>query len=640
MNLQKTQITTIEFLNEIHGANAIIFFNTGGITWKDKPKTYLDAESKLKWVNTEKHKDIYYIVNSGGSKDPDIIKINACFVDLDVGKDENGNYFPVSVVNERKAFFMGQVNRSPLIPTFIVETRNGYHIYWLLYPGTTLEQFTVIQKRIAYYFKGDPSVVNPARVMRLPGYYWIKPDKNCEKFYVPVISYNPVRYTFSELQCAFPSVSDDDFEKYKEQGKSPKPRKSAYNNSYNIYTSSIYVGTKPQNIAFEDMGKIIEYLKSINPKDYLKIQSDNEKIIFNCPFHNDTQPSANIYKYKKYYYFKCHSSKCNVGPLKIIDFVIKQRDCSTTEAIKVLMDFYNIRFDETWKQRQQEILDHNIDIISNIQDYEAQYPYLYKAIHRIKNDLITKLQFAKAHISFQSGKGELVFVCSLRKFEKLRTNGMSEDDCLGRQNERIDRYCLLGLMRKLNDHEIPAILLENAYEQRELIKNGTSTNMYRSQFYTIPEYTAENLNAADATVKKLTDANIRMNAISRDTVIQVFGLEKAKEIYPQINTNKISQSGEKLIPQIEKILLRDINANGYSKVIDIVAELQKEYDWKAVTDRRVKKYIPGLLVKNHLVEITATKILKEKYQIVCAGYPKIIIPDWLQNAHVTHRQEQ
>ena len=52
MTTQETiqTVTTSEFIEAIHGSNAEIYFNVGGKTWKNKPQTYNDLESKLKWL--------------------------------------------------------------------------------------------------------------------------------------------------------------------------------------------------------------------------------------------------------------------------------------------------------------------------------------------------------------------------------------------------------------------------------------------------------------------------------------------------------------------------------------------------------------------------------------------------------------
>lgn len=627
---EEISISTEDFLHKIHGKDALVYFNVAKQTWCNKPQTYLQAKWKLQRDN--QNKDICFIVNSGGSKDIQITRINACFLDWDCGSDSEGKYFPLDIVAEKKSEFLASHDSFPLSPSYIVETRNGYHVYWLSCPGTKNDEFTDMQKRIAYYFKGDPSITNPARVMRLPGYDWVKPGKNCPRFPVRIVRYTPVRYIFSQLKNAFPSVSEEEFNSYKGQNKK-KGRISAHNNNYGYYkdnTWSIYVGTKPeQGITVDTLEQAIEYVKRINPAKYFGFEPSEKSMVLSCPFHSDRTPSASLYQHQGVYYLKCHSSECQYGPKTIIDIIRDKEDCTTSEAIFTAMKLFNIELDKGWKSEQENILKQNITTIENIGDYQEQYPSLYSCIHRIQADLISKIEYAKEHVALKSCDNQFMFICSLRKFQELATNGLCVKDDVGRQNERVDRYCLLGLMRKLPDKEIPCNLLENAYEQREAIQNTCSpngkVNTPRTQFYSIPEYTPELFKEADAIAKKLKEAGARMNSISYDLIRDVFGEDKAREVYPQINRKEMSSGGKKISGKVESILLRDLEQKGYSQVCHIVAEMQKEYDWKTVTDRRVKKYVPGLLRKHNLMEITANGQLKEKYTINSAGFPKIII---------------
>lgn len=59
----------------------------------------------------------------------------------------------------------------------IVETKNGYHIYWVI-QGGSVNKFVPIQKALASKFGSDPMITNLTRVMRIPGFYHMKnPDK-------------------------------------------------------------------------------------------------------------------------------------------------------------------------------------------------------------------------------------------------------------------------------------------------------------------------------------------------------------------------------------------------------------------------------------------------------------------------------
>ncbi|REE67591.1 putative DNA primase/helicase [Paenibacillus taihuensis] len=54
--------------------------------------------------------------------------------------------------------------------SLIVETKNGYHIYWAIKNGA-LSRFVPIQQALVRKFNSDPKITDLARVMRVPGFY-------------------------------------------------------------------------------------------------------------------------------------------------------------------------------------------------------------------------------------------------------------------------------------------------------------------------------------------------------------------------------------------------------------------------------------------------------------------------------------
>jgi hypothetical protein len=63
--------------------------------------------------------------------------------------------------------------RTQIKDTMIIETKNGYHIYWVL-QGGSVSKFVPIQKALAKKFSSDPMITNLSRVMRIPGFYHMK----------------------------------------------------------------------------------------------------------------------------------------------------------------------------------------------------------------------------------------------------------------------------------------------------------------------------------------------------------------------------------------------------------------------------------------------------------------------------------
>lgn len=119
--------------------------------------------------------EAYFTVNgfkgSSDAKKENCTSINAFFIDIDGRKDPGE-------IEEIKA---------RLMPTYILETKNGFHMYWLLddpvfKKGISEEEWAaavtrweVIEQSIVTTLKADPVVKDLTRIMRIPDtYYWKK----------------------------------------------------------------------------------------------------------------------------------------------------------------------------------------------------------------------------------------------------------------------------------------------------------------------------------------------------------------------------------------------------------------------------------------------------------------------------------
>lgn len=119
--------------------------------------------------------EAYFTVNGfkGGidAKKEQCTSINSFFIDIDGRKD-------LAELEEIK---------KRLMPTYILETKNGYHLYWLLdeaieREGLTQEEWDAhvarwerIEQSIVTTLKADPVVKDLTRIMRIPDtYYWKK----------------------------------------------------------------------------------------------------------------------------------------------------------------------------------------------------------------------------------------------------------------------------------------------------------------------------------------------------------------------------------------------------------------------------------------------------------------------------------
>lgn len=92
---------------------------------------------------------VFMVVNRGGTRDRDIQEITAVFIDSD-----------------------GQMSLEQILalkPHLVVQTSSGrYHAYWRV-TDLPVQEFKRFQQALAAKFGTDPSVCNPARLMRMPG---------------------------------------------------------------------------------------------------------------------------------------------------------------------------------------------------------------------------------------------------------------------------------------------------------------------------------------------------------------------------------------------------------------------------------------------------------------------------------------
>lgn len=88
----------------------------------------------------------------------------------------------------------------PILPSMVTQSKNGQHLYWLSYGDATFADHRKMQARIAAALGSDPTVIDPSRVLRVPGFY----HKKTEPFLVTLLETHPERrYWFNEMRSAF-----------------------------------------------------------------------------------------------------------------------------------------------------------------------------------------------------------------------------------------------------------------------------------------------------------------------------------------------------------------------------------------------------------------------------------------------------
>lgn len=210
-------VTVEEFLRSFNSEGVFNFACYGGRDPRQfRQVPFAEVKDELEALNQEGY-DVYFIPNIGtGFTNADITKITAQFADYDCGRDAEGKYYPTEHVAEWKKQTLSklkeQVQQGVILePSIIVETRNGFAVYWLYVytESVTPHAFQALQKAIAHQLNTDKSINNPARVMRLPFFQWRKINEGLDPFYCRVIKFTPEkRYTQAEISECFQAELD------------------------------------------------------------------------------------------------------------------------------------------------------------------------------------------------------------------------------------------------------------------------------------------------------------------------------------------------------------------------------------------------------------------------------------------------
>lgn len=165
-----------QFLNSFNLVGHIFCYN-GDPRRKISSMKHTNDLVEVRNANENSNSDAYFYVN-GGRKQYAINTISCCFVDIDAGRDDAGNYLPSKEVMKFKQAALDKINNFRVKPSWVVDTRNGYQIYWILDDQSrTLVNQTIwngIQKKLVNYFGGDARAIKINQIYRVPYTWWRK----------------------------------------------------------------------------------------------------------------------------------------------------------------------------------------------------------------------------------------------------------------------------------------------------------------------------------------------------------------------------------------------------------------------------------------------------------------------------------
>lgn len=159
---------------------------------------------------------IFFTVNgfTGGRRTSETLtNINGFFCDIDY--PDKINRTPEAVKEYKQEILMEMMEDELPIPTYVIETKNGFHVYWLLEKPVYLNElneeqqnrlrleYRAIEEAILDRFDGDPGAKDVARVLRVPGTLHQKDPKDPFEIKIAHASPDECVYTFEEIREPF-----------------------------------------------------------------------------------------------------------------------------------------------------------------------------------------------------------------------------------------------------------------------------------------------------------------------------------------------------------------------------------------------------------------------------------------------------
>lgn len=99
-----------------------------------------------------------------------------------------------------------RILRSPLVPSLVVETKSGFHVWWIARDGKPEHWNAIVLERLVPFFGSDKNARDLCRILRMPGFLHLKDPKS--PFAVRIAWKHAVSYTERQLAQAFTWVPD------------------------------------------------------------------------------------------------------------------------------------------------------------------------------------------------------------------------------------------------------------------------------------------------------------------------------------------------------------------------------------------------------------------------------------------------
>ncbi|MCT2364075.1 hypothetical protein [Enterococcus faecalis] len=382
------------------------------------------------------------------------------------------------------------------------------------------------------------------------------------------------------------------------------------------------LGNEHSNI-FPDDITASNYFKTRDMREFLEISDENP---FYDIFHEEDNPSASVYFAKdiQIYMYKCFSES---NPFH-------------GDIVKVLKEYLGFRSFSEVMDLLIEVTNSEISYLSEIgqakRDYndlrdqlrykqlKNNYPEVYSYLNRYEDEVIEimDIMFDFTYLDKTTGKLQYLNYLSLDRITKYVNDRLHKKNSKTKISNIMNLIIVMEMVTKLPPSELPKKLKEQLIDKQQSDSQQIRTsNVYKPSIDLAHVYEI---------AKKLKRNNVTINSLGFEVVYRLFGLEKAKQDFPQayspledrnliVMSEKDSNLPKKNVDfenLVVKILFRELKKKGYifeETLILLVTEKLKNIESKKknkVNGSKIKKSISEQSTKQQYVKVRADIINK------------------------------
>jgi hypothetical protein len=604
----------------------------GYITWRFF-SSIDDAVNYANQMEKEQRYHVYFrcpelVKSSTTGKKEDIACHTFLFSDIDSTiKDKDGNI----VRQLSKEALLQKIDSFPLSPTIVVDSGNGYHIYWkLTIPLYEKERVQYLLSSIQEFLGGDPRATLLTQLLRVPNTHNRKGEaEGKEPALVKVVKHNKKNiYTPNDFFIAL-DLKEEDVYSLKSTISSPSSAETGNSSIYtggDVITFDFNKRIEPVNIKVDNFIDLLETIKKQNILLASNIDPSYLGRTFKCCFHKDESPSANVFISRNgHYLYKCFGCNRIYDIVSIYKTITKK---SFTSCLKDLADFFGIKYEQSqWAIDQINKYHQNLVTLMDFEkyDYEAIYPNFYKLLKNRSHYLYFLNSFGLGALRSEkeSYQGESIFRISYNYFTKtFSSNRVTYITTL----RYINLFCTLGLIKKVPINEVPKHMAADALKHMEKIAEFKESDKISPVNFYIVYNIHDRMKIADDRAKVLLKNGFRISkTMNKDYLIITFGQAVADEVYPDERTK--SKRSESIANRLETTLAKLVSEQGYATKDQVVSKTKLSGRLKA--DRKKKeaeleKNFAQMLNRNNLEYIRPNKELMETFKLKKATF--IIVP--------------